>query len=90
MSQLNPNSFNTGNELSAEFQDNVSDDERQEGAERIQIRRNIDGEYEVPSLNSKGELDIYFTDDKEDAIGTAKMIHKGTEITCVIRRGTYQ
>ena len=55
---------------------------------RIQIRKNVDGEFEVPSLNSKGKLDIYYTDDKQDAIGTAEMIH-GKGITCIIRTGTY-
>lgn len=53
---------------------------------RITIRKNVDGEFEVPAP-TKAEL--YFTDDKDDAIGTARMIH-GDDVECVFRSGTYQ
>lgn len=55
------------------------------------IRKNIHGEYEVPEKNPHPlENDcLYFTDDKDDAIGTAKMMH-GDDVQCVFRSGTYQ
>jgi hypothetical protein len=63
----------------------------------ITIKRNEYDEYEVPTLTSADEQDIYFTDDKQDAIGTAHLIwdkyqeeddqYDGIEIR--IRRGTY-
>lgn len=54
-------------------------------ATQIQIRKNDFDEFEVPAPTRK---EIYYTDDRDDAIGTAQMIH-GKEVTCTFRRGTY-
>lgn len=62
---------------------------------RITIRKNIDGEYEVPTSfmsafptmpKSSG---LYFTDDKTDATETAKTVF-GEAVVIVFRSGTYQ
>lgn len=54
------------------------------------IRKNIDGEYEVPDkfINALENDNIYYTDDREDAIGTAKAMH-GADVEITIRTGTY-
>ena len=37
----------------------------------------FDGEeYRVPQIDDNREATSYYTDDKEDAIGTAKLMHK--------------
>lgn len=38
------------------------------------------GEYRVPALNKK-ESGAYYTDDKEDAIETAKIMYKGKNMS---------
>jgi hypothetical protein len=53
--------------------------------EIILIKKNEHGEFEVPAPTS---AEIYFTDDQDDATGTAKIIH-GDNIHCLFRRGTY-
>lgn len=56
----------------------------------IRIRKNSYGEFEVPAPTTD---EIYYTDDKQDAIGTARTIHgcgaNDTSIECVIRSGSY-
>lgn len=55
----------------------------------IKIKRNDYDEYEVPvGLNSQGEVEIYFTDDKYDAFDTARKVH-GILADIVFARGTY-
>lgn len=59
----------------------------------IAIRKNDYDEYEVPAefvFHNRREVaaEIYYTDDKDDAIGTAKMIH-GADVVCKFKRGTY-
>ncbi len=53
----------------------------------IQVRLNDYDEYEVPAPTTD---ELYFTDDRDDAIGTAKIIHGDDNVHCVFRRGTYQ
>ena len=53
----------------------------------IVIKRNDYDEYEVPAPTTS---ELYFTDDRDDAIGTAKIIHGTDELTFSFRRGTYQ
>lgn len=52
---------------------------------KITIRRNEFDEYEVPTPDVDH---IYYTDDKDDAIGTAIAFH-GTDVEITHRRGTY-
>lgn len=42
------------------------------------------GEYRVPAKDGK-EAGAYYTDDKQDAIDTAKMMYKDTELTVKFR-----
>ena len=53
--------------------------------EIILIKKNEFDEFEVPTTSTS---EIYFTDDKEDAIGTAEYFH-GPKAECIFRRGTY-
>jgi len=61
---------------------------------KITIRKNDYDEYEVPTqFRDRGSLPkkpcaIYYTDDKDDAIGTAQMI-LGADVVCTFKRGTY-
>lgn len=60
----------------------------------VTIRKNEYDEYEVPTqFRDRGSLPkkpcaIYYTDDKDDAIGTARMI-LGADVVCTFKRGTY-
>ena len=63
-------------------------------AKRVTIKRNVDEEYEVPTDTprtpaSSFEAGLYFTDDKDDAMATAKRSW-GDSVQIVVRRGTYQ
>jgi len=51
----------------------------------ILIKKNEYGEFELPAPTTD---EIYFTDDQDDAIGTAKIIY-GDNTECIFRRGTY-
>ncbi len=51
----------------------------------IRIKRNTFDEYEVPTTSTK---EIYFTDDRQDAVDTARFFH-GADISVSITRGTY-
>ncbi len=55
----------------------------------ILIKKNEYDEYEVPTPTEDAPDSIYFTDDRDDAVGTAHMI-LGDNITCIFRKGTYQ
>jgi len=60
----------------------------------VTIRKNDLDEYEVPTAHigraySTRPTSIYYTDDKDDAISTARY-HYGTETKIVVRRGTYE
>lgn len=61
---------------------------------KVTIRKNDYDEYELPTqFRDRGSLPkkpcaIYYTDDKDDAIGTAKMI-LGADVECTFKRGTY-
>lgn len=55
---------------------------------QIKVRKNEYDEYEVPVPTPDAPQAIYYTDDKDDAIGTAKMI-LGDDIVCTFKRGTY-
>ena len=56
----------------------------------IKVRYNEYNEYEVPAPTAD---EIYYTDDLQDAIGTARTIHgcgsNDDSITVDVRRGTY-
>lgn len=59
----------------------------------ILIKKNEYDEFEVPTefvFSNRREVaaEIYYTDDKHDAIDTAKMIH-GVDVVCKFKRGTY-
>lgn len=54
----------------------------------IQVRKNDYDEFEVPTPTRDAPDSIYYTDDKDDAIGTAKMI-LGDDVVCTFKRGTY-
>lgn len=55
---------------------------------KVVIKRNEYDEYEAPTgTNADGSMAIYYTDDKQDAIDTVKLLTAATEI--VVRRGTY-
>jgi len=43
---------------------------------KVTIKLDANGEYRVPSPDGT-EAGAYYTDDREDAIGTAKMLYKG-------------
>lgn len=53
---------------------------------KITIRKNDYDEYEVPTPSAD---ELYFTDDKDDAIGTAKLI-LGDDVEIRFAKGTYQ
>lgn len=52
---------------------------------QIQIRKNVHDEFEVPCPSVE---EIYYTDDRDDAIGTARMCH-GDDVVCTFRNGSY-
>ena len=53
------------------------------------IKRNDSDEYEVPTvIGLSGSDAIYYTDDREDAIGTAELI-LGKDVEIKFVRGTY-
>ena len=57
------------------------------------IRKNEYDEYEVPTafvFHNRREVaaEIYYTDDKQDAIDTAKFAHRD-DVAITWRRGTY-
>lgn len=52
----------------------------------IVIKKNDHDEFEFPT--EANNTAIYYTDDKEDAIGTAKMVY-GDDVVTLFRRGTY-
>ena len=45
----------------------------------VTIKRTIDNEYIVPAPDGR-EMGNYYTDDKEDASGTAHAMYKGQDI----------
>jgi hypothetical protein len=53
---------------------------------KVTIKKNDYDEYELPT--EVGTEAIYYTDDKDDAIGTAKLI-LGDDVEITFRRGTY-
>ena len=55
---------------------------------KIIIKKNDDDEYEVPTSKDCAIPTIYYTDDLDDAIATAKYEH-GDDAVCVVKRGTY-
>lgn len=55
---------------------------------KCRIRKNDYDEFEVPVPTPDAPQAIYFTDDKDDAIGTAKLI-LGADVVCTFSRGTY-
>lgn len=54
-------------------------------AATVLVRKNEYGEYEVPAPTPE---EIYFTDDRDDALGTALIIH-GDNASVKVARGTY-
>ena len=52
----------------------------------VTIKKNSFDEYEVPAPTTDC---IYFTDDKEDAVDTAKLYHEPGSVKIVVRRGSY-
>lgn len=48
------------------------------------IQKDINGEYRVPSLE-RTEAGAYYTDDRQDALETAKKIH-GADVSLSIKR----
>ncbi len=62
---------------------------------RINIRKNDSGEFEVPTDRADSVLgaqtSIYYTDDRSDAITTARFVHGlyGYQISVMVKRGTY-
>ncbi len=60
----------------------------------VTIRQNEFDEFEVPTAFMgrayiTRPTSIYYTDDKDDAIGTAQY-HFGSDTKIVVRRGTYE
>ena len=49
-------------------------------SDKVYIKKTPEGEFRVPGPKGKEEAAAYYTDDKEDAIGTAKQMHPGKEI----------
>lgn len=51
----------------------------------VTITRDSNGEYRVPGTGKRIEQEAYYTDDKTDAIGTARLMH-GHNVTVKIKR----
>lgn len=59
-------------------------------APTVTVRENEDGEFELPTLGATSlEAGLYFADDKQDAIDTAKHSY-GENVIVTFKRGTYQ
>lgn len=53
---------------------------------RVNISCNIDGEYRVPGRDRKREEEAYYTNDKQDAINTARLLHGSNALILINRR----
>jgi len=51
---------------------------------KVTIKKDANNEYRVPGITNR-EAEAYYTDDKEDAVNTAKAIH-GENITVTFKR----
>jgi hypothetical protein len=58
----------------------------------VRVKRNIDGEYEVPTSFNESLYtweSIYYTDDREDAIATALLVWGSSQVYLGVGAGTY-
>ena len=51
----------------------------------VVIQKDQDGEYKVPGPGALS-ASAYYTDDKEDAVGTALMMYKGLDIETTVKK----
>jgi len=53
------------------------------------VKKNEWGDFEVPTQKGlTGADSIYYADDKQDAIDTARYVH-GQDVKVIVRKGTY-